>query len=189
MLHAKKDLVPDKKKKMSFKKILSGVILGFLLGQGLVFLVHKVWIFPYTVANDFMEPTLKKGSSIYINRLANPADFQRGDLVFARHPENPDLYMIRRVIALPGDRIEIQNRNVIINGSALKDKIEISIQNYWNGISPVKYTEFSDNESMKDVKIKENEIFLMGDNRRTALDSRHFGPVSFDFISGKIKVQ
>ena len=186
MLLQTKDLVPDKKKKMSYKKILAGIFLGLVLGQVLVFSVHKIWIFPYTISNDFMEPNVKKGNSIYINRLANPADLKRGDLVLAKHPENSDLFMIRRVIAVEGETVEIRNRIIFINGTAYSDKTEKSIQNYWNVKSPVNYTEFSDNDSMKPLTVKKDELFILGDNRRIALDSRHFGPLSFEFFAGKI---
>jgi len=185
MLIRNKDLVPEKKKKTSIKKILAGVILGFALGQGSVFLFHRIWIFPFKIKTSYMEPYLSPGTTVYINQLFSVEDLQRGDLVLLTHPDS-GLYMIRRVIALPGDTLEIRNRIVFLNGQKFGHSSESKIQNLWNLNSPVHYTNFSDNDNVKSVTVKENQLFVLADNRRIALDSRHFGPLSYDFFKGKL---
>ena len=179
MLFPDRDLIPEKKKKRSYKLIILGIFLGFLLGQGSGFLVQRLWIFPYTVNSEYMEPGLKKGNSLYINRWADPSSFRHGDVILIHHPENSEWHLLRRVAGIPGDTIEIQNRIVIVNGQKFSYKNEASIQSFWNGKSPLKYTEFSGNDQMKPITLKDNELFVLADNRRIALDSRHFGPITF----------
>ena len=77
---------------------------------------------------------------------------------------------IKRIIGTPGDQINIES-----NGSIFVNDIELEIQNVNN----------TNNGDIFDIKLSENEYFLVGDNRENSFDSRMFGPISRDRIIGK----
>ena len=184
MLFQDRDLVPEKKKKTGIRKILTGIALGAVLSQGAVFLVHSIWIFPWKSADDSMEPAVKKGDRLYINRLFNPQSLKKGDIVVVRLPENPELLMLRRVIALPGDMIEINSRKVYINGKPYHHEAEIPVQNALSS-SPPFSKESSSFDDMSVKQILDKEIFVLSDNRNSHMDSRHFGPIPYGSFEGK----
>ena len=77
---------------------------------------------------------------------------------------------IKRIVGTPGDLINIES-----NGSIFVNDIELEIQNVKN----------TNNGDIFDIKLSENEYFLVGDNRENSFDSRMFGPISRDRIIGK----
>ena len=111
--------------------------------------------------------------------IANKIDYrlhapQRGDIVILRPPTNNSTDFIKRIIALPGERLLIRDGTVYINGHKLVEPYlpeEWTIDGTWNnGVEAV---------------IPANEYFVMGDNRNRSQDSRFFGPISRDRIDGK----
>ena len=115
-----------------------------------------------------MEPTLYGHQRLIIEklsyRLSSP---QRGDIVVI-HVDGFNELLIKRVIGLPGDTLEIKNGVVYINGQPLDEP-------YINGIPRGNYPR---------LKIPAGSIFVMGDNRNNSNDSRSFGPVPIDHIVG-----
>jgi signal peptidase I len=113
--------------------------------------------------------------------IANKIDYrlhapQRGDIIILRPPTNNSTDFIKRIIALPGERLLIRSGVVYINGHKLNEPYlpeEWVTQNNWP----------SDNPN-GDV-IPANQYFVMGDNRNRSQDSRFFGPISRDRIDGK----
>src|SRR5215831_17022228 len=95
-----------------------------------------VWIFTHGVAqatvvpSESMNPTILVGDHFFLDKLAFPADYpemlqkylpvrtiQRDDIVALWSPENPDMRLVKRVIGLPGETLEIRHRDVYVNGS------------------------------------------------------------------------
>lgn len=106
-------------------------------------------------------------------RIHNP---QRGDIIILRPPTDPSRDFIKRVIALPGERLLIRNGIVYINGHRLEEPYlpeAWTIDTNWpiNG---------ADGQVMGP-----NQYFVMGDNRNKSQDSRAFGPITRDRIDGK----
>lgn len=184
MIFQDRDLVPDKKKGTGFKKILLGIFLGIIAGQGLVLVVQTFWIFPWRVAPVEMEPVFKGGEKLYINRLFNPKSLKRGDLIVLHLPENPDYMLLRRVVGLPGDTVEIQSRRILINGKPYSQEPENLVQKHLESTPPFPRG-ISINDDMSPKQILEKEIFVLGDNRITAVDSRQIGPFPYSSFEGK----
>jgi signal peptidase I len=116
-----------------------------------------------------MEPTLQSGEFVIVNKLAytfgHPAT---GDVIVFHFPRDPDQEYIKRVIGLPGDRVEVKNGNVFINGEMLnEDYIAASpvYENAWD--------------------IPEDSLFVLGDNRNNSSDSHNWGTVPMGFVIGK----
>ncbi len=117
-----------------------------------------------------MEPTFQLGDYVVVNRLAYRAgDIERGDVVVFPAPNSPEIDYIKRVIALPGDRVAIYNGAVVVNGVTLQEPYILELQggNYAERIVPDGY------------------VFVMGDNRNNSDDSRSWGFLAVENIIGK----
>lgn len=116
-----------------------------------------------------MEPTLQSGEFVIVNKLAyllgKPSI---GDVIVFHFPRDPDQEYIKRIIGLPGDRVEIGEGKVYVNGQALNED--------YIAASPVY-------ENVWDVP--EDALFVLGDNRNNSSDSHNWGPVPLDFVIGK----
>lgn len=115
------------------------------------------------IATGSMEPTLPVGHHAFVNkavyRMAAP---KRGDIVVFPSPVSAEKDMVKRVIAVEGDAIQLKNKDVILNGQALKEDY-------------VKHTRPDDvllGDTMEERVVPKGQVFVMGDNRDESGDSR-----------------
>ena len=140
-----------------------------------LFLNHFVFNLS-TVQGYSMEPTLEEKEWLFINRVVYLfGEPERGDIVILRDPKRDlgrNQYLVKRVIGVPGDTVEIRGGKLYINGEWFEE--------------PYIDTPIEDGD-MAPVTIGEDEYFVMGDNRhwRSSLDSREFGPVPESLIKGR----
>ena len=128
----------------------------------------RIFVFEFVnIAGESMAPTLKDGQLIGIYK-ANYAP-ERGDVVVLDAPNGMEL--VKRVIGLPGETLEIKEGIVYIDGTALEQKFQYS--------STVK-------DSTPPLEIPAGSVFVMGDNRDHSTDSRVIGPVLIQSIRGKM---
>lgn len=117
---------------------------------------------------ESMSPTLINSEMLWMktkNYRINRYDI----IVFSKKGQKN---LIKRVIGLPGEEIQIIDNDIYINGQKTEDKVDIEMEDY--GV-------------LKDgIKLKDNEYFAMGDNRNNSFDCRKLGPVTTDDIIGKI---
>lgn len=217
----------DEKKPANLKKeILLIVSIIFVV------LVFRSSIYePYRIPSGSMIPTLRIGDYIIVNKFAygmkvpfsdiaigdinlSPSYIfkqelpKRGDVVVFKFPKDPSINYIKRVIALPGDTVEIKDKIVFVNDvetmSAkvdstpfLKDmdskfkKHKLKFFSVKNGDRKYIIQQDSDNYFLvnKDkIIVPENEIFVMGDNRDFSYDSRFWGTVPLSYVKGRAEL-
>lgn len=127
---------------------------------------------PVRVEGTSMLPMLKDQDRLFINKMAyRIEDIHRGDVVVFEYPGDHSKSYIKRVIALPGDDLLIDDGIVYVNGKRLIEKYV-----------PPRY---ADDRSQPEMVIPKHEYFVMGDHRSISSDSRDFGPVERDLIYGK----
>lgn len=127
---------------------------------------------PVRVEGTSMLPRLEDHDRLFINKFVyHIASIHRGDVVVFHYPRDPEKSYIKRVIALPGDRLRIDHGQVFVNGKALTE-------NY----VPEMYR---DTRSYANTVIPDDCYFVMGDHRSISSDSREFGVVERDLIYGK----
>lgn len=126
----------------------------------------------FRVQGPSMMPLLHDGERIVVNKLIyRMAPIERGDVVVFWYPHDPSVSFIKRVIAMPGERVEIRQGTVFVNGTELKE--------------PYLRAEFADDASMPPTEVKRGYYFVLGDHRNQSNDSRAWGEVPEKYIYGK----
>ena len=127
---------------------------------------------PVRVEGTSMLPMLEDQDRLFINKIAyRMGDIHQGDVVVFEYPRDHTKSYIKRVIALPGDRLRIDHGEVYVNGARLPE--------------PYVPNRFTDDRTQPEMMLPPNEYFVMGDHRSISSDSRDFGPVDRDLIYGK----
>ena len=133
----------------------------------IILLVKNFIVSPIIVNGDSMDPTLKDGDVMILNKLYSTEDIERFDIVVIKYESR---YIIKRIIGLPGDEVKVEDNTLYINGKAyVQDFLDKDIA--------------TENFIIKEVP--KEHYFVLGDNRDVSLDSRNIGPVSAKDIEGK----
>jgi signal peptidase I len=156
------------------RKFFVLLLIFFFLGLISFFLIK-----PVQIDGNSMVPNYFGGQRYLTEKFSYlVGEPQRGDVILYRYPEDEDYILVHRVIGLPGETIKISQSAVFINDKKLKEP-------YISGRTYV-LTEKEPPE-LRGIKLAEDNYYLMGDNReKTDLDSRAFGPISKEFIIGKL---
>ncbi len=155
---------------------------AFFTAVVLALLIKRYFIDCYQIPSPSMEDTLKEGDRILVAKfLYHFADIKVGDVVVFRTPPSiyrPDKpYYIKRVVGLPGDRLEIRNRHIYRNGK-LVDKPSFFLRNQYT-------SRLNNGETFEAVVVPEGEIYVFGDNSSNSYDSRYWGGVPIENVMGK----
>jgi signal peptidase I len=127
---------------------------------------------PVRVEGTSMLPVLEDQDRLFINKIAyRVGEVHAGDVVVFQYPRDHAKSYIKRVIALPGDRIRIDQGQVVVNDKLLME--------------PYLQGRFADDRSQPEMVLPPGEYFVMGDHRSISSDSRDFGPVDRGLIYGK----
>lgn len=147
--------------------------LDALLGATLMVLVHIFVLQVSIVRGSSMEPCLHDGDRLVVDRVSySMAEVTRGDVVVLRNPRNHSIDFVKRVVALPGDRVSMQNGLLWING-------EIADQ----------YGCIHDHHELACFTVPDEHFFVLGDNRPVSCDSRDFGLVEKNLLKGRVRVR
>ncbi len=147
--------------------------LGDLAVSVVVSLIIILFLYqPVRVEGTSMLPRLEDEDRLFINKFVFQFEkIQRGDVVVFYYPHDQSKSYIKRVIALPGDRLAIDHGIVSVNGVSQTE--------------PYVPERFHDDRSLPEEVIPPGEYFVMGDHRTISSDSRDFGPVPRNLIYGR----
>lgn len=146
------------------------LIFSVLIAVILIVFIYQ----PVKVEGTSMMPALTDQERIFINKFTyrfGLGDIQRGDMVVFFYPLDPSKSYIKRVIGVPGDRVEIDAGQVLVNGRSLREDYV-----------PV---EFRDRQSATPRTVPPDAYFVLGDHRSSSNDSRSWGFVERKYIYGK----
>jgi len=170
--------------------LIAGVFLGFTN----TFLVKTFYI-----PSASMEETLLVGDRLFVNRFIYGAasgsaertllpqrSVRRGDVVIFRSPERPRVDMVKRCVGIPGDRVEVRNKDLFINGQWVDDA------SYTVHTDPQVFSQAggaprsaSRRDNFGPYAVPDGKYFCLGDNRDQSYDSRFWGPVPGHYIKGR----
>jgi len=123
-----------------------------------------------------MEPTLLNDDNLWVEKISpRLGNIQRGDIVTISVPESENSPLVKRIIALENDTIEIRDGQVYINGKVLKE--DYLLENK---------TDMLFNSQYNNIEIPKGYVYVMGDNRQYSNDSRYIGPVKASKIIGRV---
>ncbi|MFX3622451.1 MAG: signal peptidase I [Ectobacillus sp.] len=140
----------------------------------------------YIVEGKSMMPTLQDGNLLVINKVGyQVGEFHRFDVVVFHANKEEDY--VKRIIGLPGDRLEYKDDKLYINGQFVEEPY---LQDYKKQLDGRRLTgDFTLKELTGQAKVPKNHVFVIGDNRLGSWDSRHFGFVPVRNIVGKVDLR
>jgi signal peptidase I len=176
-----------------FESIVIAVILALFIRT---FVVQA-----FKIPTGSMEENLLIGDHLLVNKFVfGPSEtgaertllpvgtIKRRDIIVFKYPEDPERDFIKRVIGLPGETVEVREKKVYINGTALDEP-------YVHFLAPPsapsefhEVTSFDVRERFGPVTVPADQYFMMGDNRDNSADSRYWGFLRRDYIKGKALV-
>jgi signal peptidase I len=150
-----------------------------LLAIIIVYPIKTFVVKPFIVSGASMDPTYQDGQYLIVDeisyRFKNP---ERGEVVVFRPPRDPNKFFIKRIIGLPNETISINKGSVTITSSGKTFELT----------EPYIASNLESHENSTRT-LKEDEYFVMGDNRQFSSDSRIWGPISKDVIEGRALVR
>ncbi len=149
------------------KKILEW--LPYIIIIIIVILIRTYLFTPIRVNGTSMYPTLKQNDLMILNKIGLSKGINRWDIVVVKEDNK---YIIKRVIALPGESVAYIDGKLYINKKQVDDNYSLS-----------------NTKDFNEIYLKDSEYFVMGDNRAVSADSRSIGPVTKEQILGKTHIR
>jgi signal peptidase I len=163
-----------------------------------VFFVMTFVVQAFQIPTGSMEPTLLVGDFLLVNKLiyANTLTpfedkilprrgLTRQDIVVFKYPNELSKDFVKRVIGLPGEKLEIKNKQVFINDKPLEEKYKV----HSDAQVIAKTDTYNYDDTIRDnygpVTVPAGHIFVMGDNRDNSADSRYWGFLPLDYVKGR----
>jgi signal peptidase I len=167
-------------------KVIHGVIelvIAFAVAFVITWLLKSFVIQPFEVPSGSMEPTIMIGDKIISDQLTfRFRDIEKGDIVIFNDKTEPGRILVKRVVAVGGQTVDIVEHRVVVDGVTLYEPYvhgqytePFDSANHWAGISPISYP----------YKVPEGYIWVMGDNRTRSADSRYFGVIDENAVIGR----
>ncbi|HET7293251.1 MAG TPA: signal peptidase I [Vicinamibacteria bacterium] len=188
--------VPAFKKSVA-REYLEAIVVAVVLAL----FVRTFAIQAFKIPTSSMEPNLLIGDHLFVNRLVySPSigrvedlllakrEVRRGDVVVFRFPENPEKDYVKRVVALPGETVEIHDKTVLVDGRPLDETAYVHFLDADQGeSSEVEAGGLGGRERTPygPLRVPEGQLFVLGDNRDNSNDSRIWGFLPRELVKGR----
>lgn len=173
------------------KHIVREYAESIIIAAILALVIRTFVVQAFKIPSGSMEDTLAIGDHILVSkfiygtripftdtRLIKLRDPRRGDVIVFEYPEDPSKDFIKRVVGTPGDEVEVRDKKVFVNGKSYVNPHEVHKE---PDLIP---REQNPRDNFGPVKVPENALFVMGDNRDRSYDSRFWGFVKYEKIKG-----
>lgn len=156
----------------------------------LALVIQAFVVKPYRIPSPSMVDTLEIGDRVLVNRVVyHLRDVEHRDVIVFRYPQNRDVVFIKRVVGLPGDRLQAKDGKLWVNGEPQDEPYVHKTDGVTDPTEPmgaIAGTTMAHPWSLQDEYIvPEGSYFMMGDNRANSDDSRVWGPVPEDDLIGE----
>ena len=162
-----------KKRRAGFTELCLTILIAFVLVFGFV---RPFVLEAFRIPSESMVPTLEVGDRVFVNKfIYRFTEPERGDVVVFESVNGGEEDLIKRVVGVAGDEVEVRNGTLLVNGEDREEP-------YLNRNLPF-------NDSYGPSEVPEGHVFVMGDNRANSADSRVFGPLPIENIEGEAFVR
>ena len=184
----KADTQKQARKKGKLRENIEAIIIAVILAL----FIRTFVVQAFKIPSGSMKPTLQIGDHILVNKfiygvklpyvrttiipLGEP---ERGDIIVFKYPEEPDKDFIKRVIGVPGDTVQIQDKQVFVNGKPFHHEYGMHTD---SNVIPGRVNH---RDNFGPATVPEDGYFVMGDNRDNSYDSRFWGFVKESAIKGE----
>ena len=188
----KSDSIVETENEYSQKGALRENIEAILVAIVIALFIRTFVVQAFKIPSGSMKQTLQIGDHILVNKfiygvripyvrksiipLKKP---QRGDIIVFKYPVDPHKDFIKRVIGIPGDKIEIRNKKLYVNQEQVNDDYGVYTD------SRILSANIRPRDNFGPVTVPEKSLFVMGDNRDESFDSRFWGFVDYKALNGK----
>ncbi len=180
------ELVSEEETGHSPGRVLRDWILVVVIALGAAFLVRVYVLQQFYISGPSMESTLYENNRVLVNKLSYRLhDIRRSDVVvFDRITTSGGVIahddLIKRVIGIAGDTVEIKDCKVLVNAKEIQEPyLDESVLALPNAVERCRVID------MKPITVPKNQLFVMGDNRPESFDSRSFGTIPKHLVVGR----
>jgi signal peptidase I len=183
------------------KSALREYVEAIVLALALTVAIRGLVVQAFRIPSGSMEDTLLVGDFLFVNKMVYGSEIdigwgdwrlvhyrfpaihapQRGDIIVFRFPEDPSRDFIKRCVATEGQRVEIRDKVLYVDGRP-------QIEPYVIHTDPRIQPRPSARDNFGPVVVPKGHLFMMGDNRDNSLDSRFWGPLAVDLVKGKAMI-
>jgi signal peptidase I len=168
--------------------LLSFFPLGQIIDQSNVYFFAK----PYRITTGSMAPTMLSGDLIMadgrIDRSARNYGLKKGELVVFKYPKDKTIHLVKRIIALEGETVEIKDKQVYINNEPIEEPYKVHNDSRVFTIDGYYHYDEVIRDNFPPLTVPPGHCFVMGDNRDNSMDSRYWGPIPLDDVVARAKV-
>ncbi len=163
------------KKKGAFRDFFEALLIALAIALPVKYFIAS----PFIVVGTSMVSTFEDRDYLIVDKLIyNINSPERGDVIVFRPPYSDTTYFIKRVIGLPGETVHVDGNTVVIIN-----------KEHPEGFTLTEPYVSSMRDGITDVTLKEDEYFVLGDNRNVSSDSRVWGPLPENRISGRVDLR
>ena len=178
---------------MNIKKLRENIEV-IVIAVVIAMFIRTFVVQAYKIPSGSMKDTLLIGDHLLVNKfiygvkipftdgkiLIPVKDPNQGDIIVFKYPEDPKKDFIKRVVGIEGDIIEIKNKKLYVNGELKEYKEHVKYTD------PITYPiNLNNRDNFGPVKVPEDSLFVMGDNRDNSHDSRFWGFVKLNAVKGE----
>jgi len=184
--------------KSALREYLEAIALAVVL----TVVIRGLVVQAFRIPSGSMEETLLTGDFLFVNKMVYGSEIdigigdyrlvhyrfpplrrpERGDIIVFRFPEDPGRDFIKRCVATEGQRVEIRDKLLFVDGTRLEEPYAIHAD------PRTLAREVNARDNFGPVVVPKGHIFMMGDNRDNSLDSRFWGPLPVDLVKGKAMI-
>jgi signal peptidase I len=173
LLNPKQAPPPPEKKDSFFGEIIKFTLIALLIVLPIRLFIAQ----PFIVQGASMDPTFASNEYLIVDQLSyRVGEPHRGEVVIFKYPKDQTKFFIKRVIGLPGETVVLDGTSVTVKNTAHPDGFVLD--------EPY-ISDRNEKEESLTMTLKENQYFVLGDNRRQSFDSRSWGILPRDLIIGK----
>lgn len=170
---------PQSAQKHAVRTFIWEVVKFAVLALIIVVPIRMYVASPFLVSGTSMEPTFNTGHYLIVDELSYRFEKpKRGEVIVFKYPKDPSKYFIKRIIGLPGETVNIKEGLIVIKNTTAPAGFILSES----------YVQFPKYDTL-DIALGDTEYFVMGDNREASADSRLWGPLPENLITGRAFVR